>query len=169
MITKNEIINKFASEKYIEKNMKRYESYIPKSLRNDFSQYIYLQLLEMNDDIIINLYKNNEIEYFIKYLIKINAISKNGKFHQKITKLFKENEITNYVLSTYSNENEIISEEIILDIYNKLNITEKYIINNYENKTQKEIADELHISQCWVSNYITRAKTKIKYEYKNNY
>ena len=73
------------------------------------------------------------------------------------------------VLTTYSNQNEIISEEIILDIYNKLNITEKYIINNYENKTQKEIADELHISQCWVSNYITRAKTKIKYEYKNNY
>ena len=89
MITKNEIINKFAKEKYIEKNMKRYESYISKSLRDDFAQHIYLQLLEMNDDIIINLYKNKEIEYFIKYLIKINAISKNGKFHQKITKLFK--------------------------------------------------------------------------------
>lgn len=169
MITKNDIINKFASEKYIEKNMRRYESYISKSLRDDFSQYIYLQLLEMNDDIIINLYKNQEIEYFIKYLIKINAISKNGKFHQKITKLFKENEISDYLLSTYSNENEIISEETILDIYNKLNITEKYIINNYENKTQKEIADELHISQCWVSNYISKAKQKIKYEYKNNY
>lgn len=139
MITKNEIINKFASEKYIEKNMRRYESYISKSLRNDFSQYIYLQLLEMNDDIIINLYQNQEIEYFIKYLIKINAISKNGKFHQKITKLFKENEISDYLLTTYSNENEIISEEIILDIYNKLNITEKYIINNYENKHKKKL------------------------------
>lgn len=169
MITKNEIINKYAKEKYIEKNMKRYWSYIPKSLKDDFSQYIYLQLLEMNDDIIINLYKNQEIEYFIKYLIKINAISKNGKYHQKITKLFKENEISDYLLATYSNENEIISEETILDIYNKLNITEKYIINNYEHKTQKEIADELHISQCWVSNYISKAKNKIKYEYKNNY
>ena len=55
------------------------------------------------------------------------------------------------------------------NIYNKLNLTEKYIINNYENKTQKEIADELNISQCWVSNYITKAKNKIKDEYKNNY
>ena len=73
------------------------------------------------------------------------------------------------MLTTYSNENEIISEEIILDIYNKLNLTEKYIINNYENKTQKEIADELNISQCWVSNYIRKAKNKIKDENKNNY
>ena len=37
MINKNDIINKYASEKYIEKNMKRYESYISKSLRHDFS------------------------------------------------------------------------------------------------------------------------------------
>lgn len=171
-MTKNEIINKLAKERFVEKQTAKFYNNIGNFLYDDFTQHIYLQLLEMNSTYIIGLYNNKELEYFIRYIIKINATSKTSRFQQKIKKLFTECQVENELLldnlvSSESSLFDIITTQDILYYWEGMTETERLIIDGYDTKNQIELALEYNVSQFWISTFLKKSKINLVNKYRS--
>lgn len=171
-MTKNEIINKLAKERFVEKQTAKFYNNIGSFLYDDFTQHIYLQLLEMNSTYIIGLYNNKELEYFIRYIIKINATSKTSRFQQKIKKLFTECQVENELLldnlvSSESSLFDIITTQDILYYWEGMTETERLIIDGYDTKNQIELALEYNVSQFWISTFLKKSKINLVNKYRS--
>lgn len=172
MVSKNSIIEKLARTRFVEKYQVKYNSYIPKHMKDDFSQFIYLTLLEFSDSVIINMNEKNELEYFVKYLIRLNATSPRSYFTYKIKKKFSEKgDDYDYdvVCDTYNNECEI-DTDFCLYLYNLLEPHERIILDKHDQLgTNEKVSKALKISQNYIYSTIKKARNKIKDEINGKY
>lgn len=82
------IIDELAKNKVVEKLVKRYTEFSNPYLE-DLVQDIYISLMEKDASFIQNLYKKNELEFFIMKMIKNNLYSNTSPFYKKYQK-FRE-------------------------------------------------------------------------------
>ena len=98
-MTKIEVISIIAKEKMVETivhNIAKKED----DLNNDLIQEIYLNLLEKNDDLIVNLYASNQIHFFITRMVLNQLHSTNSPFYMR----FKRFTLNMEQLGDYENE-----------------------------------------------------------------
>lgn len=79
MKTKSEIINHITTTQIVEKLANRFSSVL-NDCKEDFIQYIYLQILELEEEKLQHLSKNNELGYYIIAIARNNALGMNSKF-----------------------------------------------------------------------------------------
>ena len=82
-MNKQQLYEAIISSKIVEKmvhKVERNSSYV-----NDVINDIYIVLLEMDPDTLIELYNKNEINYYISRIVT-NQLSKNGQLNKKYKK-----------------------------------------------------------------------------------
>lgn len=79
-MTKNQIIEEVYNSHIIIKFAKRFISFISGNL-DDFCQSIYLILCELPDSKLQYLYDNQQLVYYIYYIVKAQATNPSSKFH----------------------------------------------------------------------------------------
>ena len=82
-MNKQQLYEAIITSKIVEKMVKKVErnsSYV-----DDVINDIYIVLLEMNPDTLIELYNKNEINYYISRIVT-NQLSKNGQLNKKYKK-----------------------------------------------------------------------------------
>ena len=92
-MTNYEIVTQLSKNKFVEKLVKYYMKYVSKQeiysrkdYFEDFSQDIYIQLFTMDNKFLEYLYTSNELEYYIRRIIKNNLFVKNSKFYSTYLK-----------------------------------------------------------------------------------
>ena len=83
------IIEKIANEKIIENLLKKHTDFSNDPYIDDLAQDIYICLLETDKQTIEKLYNYNELEYYIKKIIKNNLYSKTSPFFYKYERFRK--------------------------------------------------------------------------------
>lgn len=83
------IIEKIANEKVVENLLKKYTDFSNNPYIDDLAQDIYICLLETDNETIEKLYSSNELEYYIKRIIKNNLYSKTSPFFYKYERFRK--------------------------------------------------------------------------------
>ena len=99
MITKNEIIEYIYNIQIVEKCANRFINVL-NEYKDDFVQYIYLQLLEIEEDRLKLLFRENELIYYIIAICRNHALGKYSAFKKE-----------------HIRENQIEINEIIQSIY----------------------------------------------------
>lgn len=84
-----EIINELAKNCVVEKFVKKYTEFVNNPYIEDLVQDIYISLMEKDASFIQNLYKKNELDFFIIKMIKNNLYSNTSPFYKKYQK-FRE-------------------------------------------------------------------------------
>lgn len=90
-MTKYQIIEKLAKEKKVEKFINNTAKTSAPEL-DDLAQDIYMYLLEKDDDVIVELYENNELDFFISRMITNQYISTSSPFYTKYKKFLKNSD-----------------------------------------------------------------------------
>ena len=76
-MSKNDIVNKIAKERWVEKIASHYKTFA----REDLCQYIYLYLLEkVDDDRLIELYNTNKLKQYIAGMVHRQILSKKSEY-----------------------------------------------------------------------------------------
>ena len=83
------IIEKIANEKVVENLLKKHTDFSNNPYIDDLAQDIYICLLETDNETIEKLYSSNELEYYIKRIIKNNLYSKTSPFFYKYERFRK--------------------------------------------------------------------------------
>lgn len=52
----------------------------------DLEQDLYLELLNLKDDILVKLYESNNLNYYLSRLVVNNIVSKNSRYYYKYKK-----------------------------------------------------------------------------------
>lgn len=166
-MTKTKIITKIANEKLIENIYNNMRNNVDKFIEKDFIQFVYLTLLEMDEEFLIKLYEDNELNKYINTIIKFNIFSKTSPFYYKVKRYFIDS-ADDIIAYTPDSSNNI--EEFIIHKYNnQLTNTEKIIFDMLDEfGSQVIVAKKLNISQCWVSRCVKEAKIRIKNNIKND-
>lgn len=86
MKTKQDIINEIASERLVESIINKYSQ---SPYRDDLAQDIYIELLSKDDALIQRLYENNQIEFYIRKMIRLNLNSSTSRFYRSYIKFRK--------------------------------------------------------------------------------
>jgi len=81
MMNKQEIVEKLAKDKFIENIV--FNNIIKSPYFEDLCQDLYIDLLSKKDDLIVKLYNNDSLEYFIRKMITNNIFSKNSPYYKK--------------------------------------------------------------------------------------
>ena len=82
-MNKQQLYEAIISSKIVEKMVHKVERNV--SYVNDVINDIYIVLLEMDPDTLIELYNKNEINYYISRIVT-NQLSKNGQLNKKYKK-----------------------------------------------------------------------------------
>lgn len=82
----NEIVEKIANEKMVEKLLLDHTDFNGNPYIDDLAQDIYITLLDTREQTLKKLYENNELEFYIKKIIKNNLYSKTSPFYYKYQK-----------------------------------------------------------------------------------
>lgn len=89
IVTKFEIIDKLAKERTIEKILFNiYKNEQP--FMDDLAQDLYVELLEMEENLLIRLYDNGAINFYLVRIIKNNVSSNTSRFVKKYKKYYKK-------------------------------------------------------------------------------
>jgi hypothetical protein len=99
-MTKSEIINQLAIERKVEELISNITKAPPTEGEEDLAQDIYLALLEKNDRLIEQLYKDNQLIYFITRMLINNLRSKTSPYYYKYKRY--ENNKTNFTVNEYN-------------------------------------------------------------------
>lgn len=160
-LTKNEIISEIANDKIVENIYKNMRSSVDKFIEDDFIQFIYLTLLEMNEEFLIRLYEDNELNKYINTIIRFNIFSKTSPFYYKVKRYFIDS--TDDIIA-YTPDTSCEIDEVVINKYiNQLTNTEKIIFDMLDEfGSQVIVAEKLNISQCWISRCVKAAKLRIK-------
>lgn len=86
MISKNEIVSELAKRKFIENIIHKYSL---SSFRDDLAQDLYIDLLSKDEQLIQKLYESNQIEYYIRKMIRLNLNSSTSRFYRNYIKYEK--------------------------------------------------------------------------------
>ena len=87
-MTKYEVINIIAREHLVERIVNKLlsSSKNPFDCPEDLIQDIYLLLLQKDDDLIVNLYNNGEIGFYLLKIVRNQLLSKNSPYYTKYIK-----------------------------------------------------------------------------------
>jgi hypothetical protein len=99
-MTKSEIINQLAIERKVEELISNITKAPLTEGEEDLAQDIYLALLEKNDRLIEQLYKDNQLIYFITRMLINNLRSKTSPYYYKYKRY--ENNKTNLTVNEYN-------------------------------------------------------------------
>ena len=83
------IIEKIANEKVVENLLKKHTDFSNNPYIDDLAQDIYICLLDTDCETIEKLYSSNELEYYVKKIIKNNLYSKTSPFFYKYERFRK--------------------------------------------------------------------------------
>ena len=88
-MTKYEVLDIIAREHLVERIVNKLlsSSKNPFDCPEDLIQDIYLLLLQKNDDLIVNLYNNGEIGYYLLRVVRNQLLSKNSSYYYTYIKL----------------------------------------------------------------------------------
>lgn len=90
----NQIVEHLAKDKVVEHLLSKYTS-MAKPYMNDLVQDIYIELLTKPEWLLMHLTENEEIEYYIRRIIKNQLFSKTSRYYYLYKKfLDKTDEIT---------------------------------------------------------------------------
>lgn len=101
MKTKNQIIEKLYKENFIQSVIKKYTTKLSNEDEDDVCQEIYLILLEMPEEEIVQLFNNNQLNFYIVKIIKNQLLSTTSK----VFKLYLKNKINTVSLNEEINKN----------------------------------------------------------------
>jgi hypothetical protein len=101
MKTKNQIIEKLYKENFIQSVIKKYTTKLSFEDEEDVSQEIYLILLEMPEEEIVQLFNNNQLNFYIVKIIKNQLLS----ITSMVYKLYLKNKINTVSLNEEINKN----------------------------------------------------------------
>lgn len=101
MKTKNQIIEKLYKENFIQSVIKKYTTKLSFEDEEDVSQEIYLILLEMPEEEIVQLFNNNQLNFYIVKIIKNQLLSTTSK----VFKLYLKNKINTISINEEINKN----------------------------------------------------------------
>lgn len=106
-ITKNKIIEEVYNSNIVKKIANKFKSYLKENI-DDFQQEMFLQLLEIPDDKLIELYKNKQLYFYVVRILQNNVVNKYSLFNRQYT---NEQEITfsqlEFDVDRYENNEEI--------------------------------------------------------------
>ena len=85
-MSKKEIINNLAKEKYIETTIGNITT---SPYKQDLAQDLYIELLMKPDDLIDGLFERDELKFYIKKMIRLNINSNTSPFYTKYEKYRK--------------------------------------------------------------------------------
>lgn len=74
------IVEELAREQFIEKLAKKFASPKKEAWLSDLCQDMYIELLNKPPQLVIDLYVNEEIEYYIRKMLKNQLFSKTSKY-----------------------------------------------------------------------------------------
>ena len=88
-MTKYEVIDIIAREHLVERIVNKLlsSSKNPFDCSEDLIQDIYLRLLQKDDDLIVNLYDNGELAYYLLKIARNQLLSVNSKYYYTYIKL----------------------------------------------------------------------------------
>lgn len=90
----NKIVERLAKDKVVEMLLSKYTSF-SKPYMKDLVQDIYIELLSKPEWLLMHLTENEEIEYYIRRIIKNQLFSKTSRYYYLYKKfLDKTDEIT---------------------------------------------------------------------------
>lgn len=101
MKTKNQIIEKLYKENFVQSVLKKYTTKLSFEDEEDVSQEIYLILLEIPEEEIVQLFNNNQLNFYIVKIIKNQLLSTTSK----VFKLYLKNKINTISLNEEINNN----------------------------------------------------------------
>lgn len=78
-----EIIKELAKNSVVEKLVRKYTDFANNPYIEDLVQDIYVSLMEKENSFISDLYKKNELGFFIMKMIKNNLYSNTSPFYKK--------------------------------------------------------------------------------------
>lgn len=96
---------------------------------NDFKQSIYLQIFEVKEDKLIDLYKRGELDWFCLKIITNNWTSTTSKFYRE----YKKNQDLNYSWS-HIDDDTIASDEFEYDDTDLDRVDERYKLEELKDK-----------------------------------
>lgn len=82
MINRDDIINYIYKLRVVEKSATRFASVLG-NYKDDFIQYIYLQILEIEESKLIELFSKGELVYYILAICRNNALGKYSAFFKE--------------------------------------------------------------------------------------
>lgn len=94
-MSKKDIINNLAKEKYIETTIGNLTT---SPYKQDLAQDLYIELLMKPDDLIDGLFKRDELKFYIKKMIRLNINSNTSPFYTKYERYRKISDEIPYTL-----------------------------------------------------------------------
>jgi len=101
MKTKNQIIEKLFRDKFIQNIIKKYTTKLTNEDEEDVVQEIFLVLLEMPEEEIVQLFNNNQLNFYIVKIIKNQLLSTTSK----VFKLYLKHKLNTVQLNEKINNN----------------------------------------------------------------
>lgn len=94
-MTKKDVVGLLSKNNVVETLVNKYcfsQALSKSPYIKDLAQDIYIELLMKPDDLIVSLYKSNEIEYYLRKIISNNILSTTSPFYSKYRKFEKNTE-----------------------------------------------------------------------------
>lgn len=82
MCTRNTIIEEIYNEKIIERCLAKYSKRMKGNIE-DIAQDIYMMIIEMPEEKLLNLYNKNELIYYVLTICKNQCVNKYSKSNKK--------------------------------------------------------------------------------------
>lgn len=83
---KNKIINQLAKDKALETIINNVAHNLPDNHKQDLAQDLYLDLLNKPDDLIINLYNANQLNFFLARMVTNSIYSTTSRYYYDYVK-----------------------------------------------------------------------------------
>ena len=176
--TKTDILADFYQSKAFDNIMENIiKNKKDRRFKEDFRQDLMITLLEKDDDLIIDLYNNGHLAYYVTRIIQNQIISSTSPFHRKYRKLdvyykaFKledkpEDHYSEFDVLKYSNENRILSwyETEMLCFYYKMGRHSK----RDGKVSYRTIEAEYGIDHCSIYTTVKEAVRKLREHIEEN-
>lgn len=96
--TRDDIIQGIIDEQIIEKCSTVFANYISPELKYDYIQDMYLAILEIPDDKLLQLYNDGTLNFYILSICKYQATMNNSKFHTRYTNKLKTVQLNDEII-----------------------------------------------------------------------
>jgi DNA-directed RNA polymerase specialized sigma subunit len=126
----------------------------PVDIQEDLLQHCFLELLNKEESVILNLYKENRLNKYVVKMMYNQFWQRNSDFNK-----LKSKEVYN---NDFEHPTEIIKEEINVPL-GKLNwVSEKVLVLYAEHKTYRKVGNITGIPYSTIFRMVKKAKKKIK-------
>ena len=105
-MTKYDVLDIIAREHLVDRIVNKLlsSSKNPFDCPEDLIQDVYLLLLQKDDNLIVNLYNNGEIAYYLLRVVRNQLLSKNSSYYYKYIKLGAQSDDLTQAANTITTE-----------------------------------------------------------------